>query len=83
MATLLTRDHDDPLRLTWPSTVEAVAASDVNVPTWVMGSRVLLTENLAHPPLAAWFVLRAFGRNGKTGLFSTISVICSERSEAR
>src|SRR5262249_40572121 len=33
-------------------------------------------------PLAAWFVGRAFGGKGKTGLFSAISVISTERSEA-
>src|SRR5262245_11309937 len=54
----------------------------MNSPTGVAGSRVLLTENLAPAALAAWFVGRAFGGKGKTGLFSAISVISTERSEA-
>jgi hypothetical protein len=37
------------------------------------------TEDLAPAPLAAWFVFRPLGRNGKAGPFSAISVISSGR----
>jgi hypothetical protein len=62
-----------------PGTAQAVAASDMSLLAGVAGSRVLLIKNLAHAPLAAWIVLRAFGRMEKPACFQPFqSFITSE-----